>query len=586
MSNVEIARLLREIAASYTIKDENKFRFQIIAYQRASDAIDNTNFELKDLYKEGKLDIIPGIGTSIKGHLEELFETGRVKHFDWVKKDISKAVFPLLDIPGFGPKKAYKLVKEFNLKNPDTVIKDLENIAKKGKIADLGGFGEKSEKDILRAISEFRKGAGKANRMPLPYAGELADKILIYLKKSDSVIDAVPLGSLRRMLSTIGDIDVAVASDKPKEVINYFVAYPYKDRIIEKGTATASILVSGGKQVDLMVQSPKSFGSLLQHFTGSKNHNVSLREHALDQGLSLSEYGIKQNKKLLNFDTEEKFYKALKMAWIPPEIREDIGEIELAIANKLPKLVKLSDVKGDVHIHSNYPIEPSHDLGRSSMEEIVEKAKSLNYEYVGFSEHNPSISKHTKKNIDKIIKKRNEKIEQIKESNKNIRIINLLEVDIMPNGDLALDKSFLDYLDGVIVSVHSSLNMSKKDMTKRVLTGLSHKKARILGHPTGRKINERAGYDLNWEEVFEFCKKNNNALEINAWPNRLDLPDSLVREAVKNKVKMIINSDSHEVKQMNLIKYGVAVARRGWAEKDDIVNTLPYNKFIKWLKAT
>lgn len=589
MSNHEIAKLLREIAASYTIKNDKKFRFQIIAYQKAADAIDNTNFEIQDLYKENKLNIVPGIGISIKGHLEELFQKGKVAHFDWVKEGISEAVFPLLDIPTFGPKRAYKLTKEFNLKNSDTVIEDLEKIAKEGKISSLKGFGEKSEKEILRAIKEYKEGKKKTIRMPLPYAFELTEKVVDYLKKSNAILEARPLGSLRRMMATVGDVDIAVSTNNPKQALEYFVNYPFKERVVEKGPTSASILVSGGKQVDLMTQPPESFGSLLQHFTGSKGHNIHLRELALKKGMSLSEYGIKKISKkeenIEKFNSEEKFYKALGMDFVPPEIREDTGEIELALEHKLPNLVELKDIKGDLHIHSNYPIEPSHDLGRNSMQEIIKKAEDLSYEYVGFSEHNPSISKHKEKDIEKIITKRNKKIEQLSKSNKNIRIINLLEVDIMPNGKLAINENFLSFFDAVIVSIHSSFAMNKREMTKRALSGLSHPKAKIFGHPTGRKINERNGYELDWDEIFEFVKKHKKALEINAWPNRLDLPDSIVRESVKKGVKMVINTDSHEVSQMDLMKYGVAVARRGWATKDDILNTLPYNRFIEWIKS-
>lgn len=585
MTNNEIAKLLRNVAASYAIKDEEKFRFQIIAYQRAADTIEHSNIEVQDLFEDEKLDILPGVGKAIRSHLEELFKTGHVKHFNWVTKGIPKSIFPLLDVPTFGAKKAYKLVKKLSLKNPKTVVSDLEKLAKEGKIAALVGFGEKSEKDILRAINEYKQGRVKSTRMVLPYAFELAEKVVSYLKKSEVVLAAYPLGSLRRMMATVGDIDIAVSTRKPKEAIDYFVNYPYKERVIEKGDTTASILLSSGRQVDLMTQMPNSFGSLLQHFTGSKNHNIHLREYALKKGLSLSEYGIKKGEKLLKFNTEEKFYAALGMQWIPPEIREDKGEIELALNHKLPKLIELSDIKGDVHIHSDCPIEPSHDLGHSSMEEMITKALNLGYEYLGFSEHNPSISKHGKDKIYSLLKARSQKIEQLRKSNKNIRILNLLEVDILASNKLAIDDKIISTLDAIIVGVHSAFSMNKNEMIKRIINGLSHPKAKILAHPTGRLLNQRPGFDLDWELIFDFCKKNNKALEINAWPNRLDLPDFIVREAVKSKVKMVINTDSHGEEQMPLMEYGVAVARRGWAQKSDILNTMEYNQFIKWLKS-
>lgn len=588
MTNQEIAEILRNVAAAYSIKNESKYYFQIVAYQRAADAIDNSTTELKDLYKQDALETLPGIGPSIKSHIEELLKTNKVTHFKWVFKDIPDAVFPLIKIPSFGPKKAYRLTKTFHLKDPKTVIDELDKLAKEGKIAPLAGFGKKSEEDIIRSISEYKQGKMKLKRMTLPYAAELAEKVVEYLKKSNYVEKIEPLGSLRRMVSTIGDIDIAVATNNPKEVLDYFTKYPYKERVIEKGDFSSSILVSGGKQIDLMVQKKEAFGSLLQHFTGSKAHNIHLREYALKKGLSLSEHGIKSSKilngKIQKYKSEADFYNAIGMDWIPPELREDGGEIELAIGHDLPELVTLSDIKGDLHIHSNFPIEPSHDLGRSKMEDLVEKASNLKYEYLGFSEHNPSISRHNEEELREILKKRNKKIDKILSSNKSVRIFKLLEVDILPSGKLAIDESSLELLDAAIVSIHSSFSMNTETMTKRVLKGLSHPKAKILAHPTGRLINERQGFNLEWDKLFLFCVKNNKAIEINSWPSRLDLPDALVRKALEYGVKFIINTDSHAAHQMKLMKYGISVARRGWAKKSDILNTLPYNEFRNWLE--
>ncbi len=588
MSNLQIAKLFKNIAAAYSIKNEKKFYFQIIAYQKASEAIASTTSEVKDLYLEKKLDSLPGIGPTIKSRLEELFKKGHVKHFDWVLKDIPASVFVLIEIPTIGPKKAYKLTREFSLNKPETVVDELINKAKKGEIAKLTTFGEKSQQDILQALLEYKQGKNKSQRMVLPYAYDLAEKLVEYIKQSKAVVAAIPLGSLRRMKPTVGDIDIAVSTDKPDEAIKHFVSYPYKERIIEQGPSTASILTTGGKQIDLMAQPVKGFGSLLEHFTGSKDHNVHLREYALKKNLSLSERGIKdlreKNPKIKQYDTEEKFYSALGLSWIPPEMREDTGEIELAIRHKLPRLLELSDMKGDLHVHSSFPIEPSHDLGNTAMGEMIEQAKKLNYEYIGFSEHNPSISKHTSQQAYSIIARRNDHIEQIKSSKEDIRVIKLLEIDILTDGKLAVDDKSLMLLDGAIASIHSSFGMNKTEMTKRVISGLSNPKAKILGHPTGRMLNERPGYDLDFEQIFDFCSKNNKALEINSWPTRLDLPDNIIKLAVDNGVKLVINTDSHDLWQMNLMRYGVAMARRGWAKKDDILNALGYNDFIKWLK--
>lgn len=585
MTNEQIARLLRHVAAAYSIKDEKKYRFQIIAYQKAADSIESQTTQASDLHKEGKLDDLPGVGPSILSYLTELFQTGEVKHFDTILSAVPASVFPLLDIPTFGPKKAFKLTTTLKLHDPKTVIEGIYTAAKEGKIASIESFGEKSQADIIRAIDEFKQGTNKTSRMLLPYAYELAEKIVDYIKQHKQVVDVHTLGSLRRMKPTVGDIDLAVASHHPQEVIDHFVSYPYKDRIIEKGDVTASILISGGKHVDLLVLPPDQFGSMLQHFTGSKDHNVALREYSLTKGLSLSERGVKSknDNTLKTYNTEEKFYHALGLSYVEPELRENRGEIEKALKKDLPTLITLSDIKGDLHNHSNYPIEPSHDLGADSMQSMIKRAIELGYEYYGFSEHNPSVMNHTKDQVYSILSKRYEKIEQLKESNKSIRIINLLELDILASGELAMDEKAFEYVDAVLVSIHSSFSMNREDMTKRILSGLAHPKAKIFSHPTGRLLNKRNGYSADFDKIFDFVKTHNKALEINAWPERLDLPDELVFDGRKKGVKFIIDTDSHALSHMDNMRFGVSVARRGWCEKKDVLNTLPAKDFVSWI---
>lgn len=587
MTNQEVVHLLRNVAASYSIKSDYKYKFQIIAYQKAADAIEHSSTELKTLYEKDNLEKIAGIGPTIKQRLEELFKTGHVKHFDEVMEGISPAVFPLLDIPSFGPKKAYKLVTHFKLTDPKTVIKDVKKLATDGQIAELEGFGEKSQSDILRAIEEFGTGVTKTGRMVLPIAFNLAQEVVAHIKKHSDVLEIQPLGSLRRMVSTVGDIDLAVSTKNPSVVIDHFVTFPATERVIEKGPTTASILIGGGKHVDLLVLPPAQWGSLLQHFTGSKHHNVALREFALKKHFSLSERGIKlQDKKdkLVEFSSEEKFYNYLGMDWIPPELRENTGEIEAAIKHELPKLIELKDMKGDLHIHSDYPLDSSHDYGNASMEDMLKRAKELKYEYLAFSEHNPSVMNHSKKEVYEILKKRQEKIEKLKSSNKyGVRIINMLEVDILASGELALDEKSLELIDAAIVSIHSSFNTPRGKMTQRILSGLAHPKAKILAHPTGRLLNSRTGYEVDWDKLFSFAKDNDKALEINAWPERLDLPDLLVKDAIAHGIKFSIDTDSHALTHMDNMFYGVAVARRGWATQKDIVNAWPYDKFSAWL---
>ncbi len=587
MTNAEIAKLLRNVAAAMTILNDREYHFQLVAYEKAADIISASAEQVTDLVREGKLADVKGIGEIMRGHLTELVTKGKVKHFETFLKKIPAAVFPLLDVPSIGPKRAYKLVTELHLSKPETVIADLKKKLTSEKLT-IERFGETSQQALIRALEEFGKGAGKTTRMLLPFADKIAMQLTDYLKKIPEVHQAEALGSLRRRVFTVGDIDIAVASNEPEKVIAHFVQYPYKSRVIEQGPNTASLLTSGGQQVDLMVQPIEGFGSLLQHFTGSKHHNVHLRDLALRKKLSLSEYGIKRLDKKSEvrekYKTEEEFYNAMGLEWVPPEMREDRGEIELAEKHSLPHLVELKDIKGDLHTHSSYPIEPSHDLGLTSMEDMLKKAEQLGYEYLGFSEHNPSVSQHTERQIFSILQKRDEHIEHIKSNIKSVRVIKLLEIDILANGSLSVDDKSLSLLDAGIVSIHSSFGMSKEKMTQRILAGLSHPKVKILAHPTGRLFGSRESYDVDWDTLFDFCKTHNKALEINAWPERTDLPDTLIQEAIKHGVKMVIDTDSHEVSHMDLMQYGVYNARRGWAEKKDILNTLGYNEFAKWLK--
>ena len=351
------------------------------------------------------------------------------------------------------------------------------------------------------------------------------------------------------------------------------------ERVLSSGPTTSAVDLKNGLRADLKVQPPEAFGALLQHYTGSKNHNIKLRELALKKGHSLSEYGIKTRGKLHKFESEEAFYKYLGMDWIEPELRENTGEIETAIVHKLPNLVKLTDIKGDVHLHSSYPIEPSHDLGANSFAEILKKGQSLGYEYIGLSDHSPGVSTHTSKQIIELVKNRRENIEKLKYSNKKVKVLNLLEIDILTNGELSVPEDGLKLLDGSIAGIHSSHSQDKKTITKRLLNAIVSPYVQVISHPTGRLLLQRESYEADWEKVFEACVKHKTMLEINSWPSRLDLPDTLVREAISHGVKFVINTDAHQIDQMDNMKFGISVARRGWATKGDIVNTLPWVEF-------
>ncbi len=576
-SNAQVAKLLRSVAAALTIKKDQGFKIR--AYENAADSIEHSTSEIKDLWEEGRLGEVPGIGKSLQEHLNELFKTGEVKHFHSLMSGIEPVVFDLLDVPGVGPKTAQDLAK-MGVKSLD----DAKARLKSGELVSEG-FSAKIGEKVLLGLMEAEQ---KTGRMLLPYASAQADKILEYLKKGPGVVKADPLGSLRRQVATIGDLDFAVASKEPEKVVKYFTQMPGVSRILNQGVNKGTVILNSGLQVDLLVGEPDSYGALLQHFTGGKNHNIHLRSYALKHGLSLNEDGVKQIKtgKVVPTKTEEEFYKLLKMDTPPPEIREDAGEIEAALAGELPDLVKLKDIKGDLHLHSNFPLEPSHGPGVNSLEEIVDKAKSLGYEFVGLSDHSPSFTNHTKEQIISLVEKRTKVIQQLQKSTKSTQILNGLEIDILGDGSLSVPDEALETLDYVIAGVHSGHRGEKGNLTKRILAALANAHVDIISHPTGRLLNERPSYEADWEEIFKFAAKNDKILEINAFPNRLDLRDDLVKVALKYGVKFVIDTDAHEISQMDNMKFGVSVARRGWVEKKDISNAWDWKKFSEWFKIT
>lgn len=587
LTNLEIAELLRKVAAAYLILGENRFR--IIAYERAADSIEHLTSEVKDYWDDKKLEEIPGVGGGIASNLDELFKNGKSAHWESVLSKVPEAIFPLLLVPGIGPKKAYTLVTHLKLESAKTVVDDLEKAAKAGKIAVMEGFGEKSQSVILEEIATFRKGAIKENRMPLPYADQVAREVMEHIKAGGNVIRIDALGSLRRQVATIGDIDIAVATKKPEAVLERFLAFPHQ-RLIDHGPRGATLLLANGRQVDLRVQTPEAYGAMLQYFTGSKNHNIQLRSLALEQGLSLNEYGIKNVKtgKVTEYSTEEAFYKAIGLSYVPPELREDKGEIPVAKKHALPDLVEHADIRGDLHVHSSYDLQSSHDVGKNSIGELLTQAETFGYEYIGFSDHNPRANQ-SEKSIVEIMKRRKEAYEQQYSSWKNrekgrVQYFLMCEVDIQPDGSLALPDEAFNYVDAVVVSLHSSFAQPREQVTKRLITAMTHHpKVRIVGHPTGRLLGSREGVDADWPAVFEVAKNHDIAMEINSYPDRLDLPDTLVYDAVRMGVKFSIDTDAHAAEHMLLMPYGVSVARRGWGTKRDIVNCLDYNKFKAWL---
>lgn len=581
LSNVAIAHLLREVAAAYEVKKEN--RFKIRAYDAAADSIEHATSEIKDLWEEGRLDDLPGVGESISSHLDEYFRTGKVKHFEEIKKGLPPGMFAVFGLEGVGPKRAYRLAKELKVKT----IEDLHQAVKGGKIEKMTGFGRRSQELILKAIEGRQQ---HKQRILLPIAFSIAEKLIEQIMRLPGVVRADPLGSLRRMVSTVGDIDIGISTTEPQKVVKEFTSLPDVARVIGAGGAKATVVLKTGRQVDIRVHNPKSYGALLQYFTGSKSHNIHIRKIANDRGLSLSEYGVKKYRKgkitgeYLPTETEEEFYRLLELPWIPPELREDTGEIEAALRQAqgkpggLPKLVEDREVMGEIHVHT------THSDGEETTESMIEEAIRLGRKYVGISDHAPSAITRGVKGAREEIFKRKGEIEKLREKfGSKINLFFGAEVNIDSKANMALPDELLKLYEYTIGSIHTSFDQPKETITKRLIAALENPYVNVLGHPTGRLLGEREAYEADWEAVFAAAEKNRKILEINSYPSRLDLPDDLVRLAKKRGIKFIISTDSHRHEHFQNLRFGAAVARRGWCEAGDIINTSEADDFAKLL---
>ncbi|HSW89362.1 MAG TPA: PHP domain-containing protein [Patescibacteria group bacterium] len=561
MSNAEVAKILRQVAAVYAIEGDDAFR--VSAYTNAANSIESSEESVHDLWESGKLDTIPGIGEKLTQHLDELFRTGKVKHFDELFAKVPGGIFPLLDIPGIGPKTALKLANTYHLHDESTALTKLEKLGREGEL------DEKTLKGMERLRTQTQQ------RILLSTALRISSEITDFLKKNRDVIEAEAMGSIRRRTETIGDIDIGVSTLWPGRVTKYLKTFPKVKRVVSMGERLLRLDHKSGLQIDVRLHEPKAWGSLLQHYTGSKAHNIALRSLAMKRGLSLSEYGFKKGRGVILCPRERDVYDNLGLRFIPPEIRENIGEIEAAEKGEISPLVELKHIRGDFHIHTNLEFPSSHDTGVSSVRELLEKATHLKYSYIGFSDHNPKQSGLSDDERLKAVQKHRAQLEKAAENFPRIKVYFGLEVDILPDGDLAVGDDILNVLDYAIVSIHSVFSQDEEKTTARILKALEHPKAKILGHPTGRIIQTRDEIDADWSEIFSYCSKHKKLVEINATPTRLDLPPELIREARKQNVKFIINTDSHSSDNMDFMQYGVFAARRGWCSKKDIVNCSP-----------
>jgi len=574
MKNQEIAKIFYEIANYLEMEG---VAFKPYAYQKAALTLEGLEKDVEEIYKEGRREAllkIPGIGESMAEKIEEYLKTGKIKYYEELKKKTPVNIEELMAVEGMGPKKAKVLYQKLGIRN----LKDLEKAAKSHKIASLFGFGEKTEKNILEGINFLKRSKGRFLLGEiLPTVKEVYQK----LKSLKEVEKIDPAGSVRRMKETIGDVDFLVISKNPGKVMDFFVRFPGIIKIWGKGSTKSSVRMREGFDMDIRVVPARSYGSALQYFTGSKEHNIATRKIAMDRGLKLSEYGLFQGPKMIAGKTEEEVYKALGMQWIPPEMRENQGEIEAALSGKLPQIIGYKDIKGDLHCHSQW------DGGTNTIMEMVKAAQNMGYEYIGISDHTKFLRiehgldekklSQQRKEIDKLNTK-------YKILNTKFKILQGCEANILNDGSIDIRDEALKKLDYVIAGVHSNFKMPKEKMTERIINVMKNPDIDIISHPTGRILKRRDEYQIDFDKILRVAEETGTILEINSFPERLDLNAENIRRAKEAGVKMVINTDSHHKDQLRFIEFGIAQARRGWAEKEDIINTQPLEKLLKLFK--
>lgn len=563
MKNQEIAQIFDQMADIIELQDKSKDRFRITAYRNAARTLREISKDVKTLLEEGKLQDLPGIGESLAKKIEEYLKTGKIKKHEQLKKTVSSSLLELLEIPHLGPKTVKTLHDKLKIKS----LKDLEKALKTGKVEKLEHFGEKSAQNIKEGLKR-RKESSK--RIMLGEAYIIANYLIDQIKKCKEVKQISMAGSLRRMEETIGDIDLLASGKNPAKIINFFTELPDVKKILAKGDTKASVLLKQGRQADIRVIEPKCFGAALQYFTGSKQHNIHIRKIAKAKGLKVSEYGIFRKNKRLAGKTEEEMYKTLKMQLPPAEIREDIGEIEAAINQKIPKLIELEDIKGDFHVHTKW------SDGQATIEEMAKEAEKHGYKYIGIADHSSELKIAHGLTVDRLMEQKQE-IEKLNKKMR-IKILHGAEINILPDGTLDYPDEILKKLDFVIVSIHSRFN---QDNTERILKAMENPYVDILGHPTGRLMPIRDAYSLDLKKIFKKAEETGTILEINCQYQRLDLKDTYIREAKKYKVKFAISTDSHTDRAFWLISLGIGIARRGWLEAKDVINTYTLPKLKK-----
>jgi len=569
MKNKFVADTLYMVADLLDLKGEVFFKTR--AYRMAAQTIEALDEDIEMFVQQGTLESIPGIGEALAKKITELVTTGKLKYLEELKKEIPAGLIDLLSIPGLGPKKVAAMYSNLGI----TTLKDLQEAAEAGKLRALFGFGEITEKNILRGIQLLQKTSG---RVILSLAYKDGMEYVAYLKTCTQVRNIDVAGSLRRMKETIGDIDILTSSKDPEAVMEYFVSYPAVARVLAKGSTKTSVLLKDNLQVDLRVVEDKSYGAALQYFTGSKDHNVTLRALAIKKGFKLNEYGLfdKDTERFIAGRTEADIYKKIGFPYIEPELRENRGEFEAAKKNQLPQLVGYDDILGDLHVHSEW------SDGNDTIDTIVQTALEHGYRFIGIADHSQSL-KLANGLSEKRVTKKIAEIRQLRKKYPRITILAGTECDIKPDGTLDYNNKVLKQFDYVIVGIHTAFKMEKSMMTKRITSAMENEHVDILAHPTGRLLGRRDAYEVDVDELIDAAKRTGTRLEINSFPERLDLDDVHVRQAKDHGVQISIGTDAHSIQHFDFMRFGIATARRGWLEKKDILNTLAPQDVLKTL---